>query len=183
MQFLLRVSYWIDRISRGLGWITLGLTLVMTVVGAYNAIARYLGQYIGANLSSNRYIEVQWYLFSLIFLLGAAYVLQKGAHVRVDIFYSRLSQKQKAWVDLFGAVLMLLPFCAIVIFYSIPTVINSWSVLEQSSDPSGLPRYPIKTMIPVTFAWLGIQGISEAIKQVAILRGLSPLNTTGEVGS
>lgn len=174
MQFLLRLSDWIDRISRWIGWLTIGLTLVMTAVGAYNAITRYLGQYLGVNLSSNRYIEVQWYLFSLIFLLGAAYVLQKDAHVRVDIVYSRLSVKQKAWVDLLGALLMLLPFCAIVIYYSMPAVINSWSVLESSSDPAGLPRYPLKTMIPIAFAWLGIQGISSAIKQVAILKGMTP---------
>lgn len=170
MQFLLQISRWIDRISRSLGRLALGLTLIMTAVGAYNAITRYLGRYIGTNLSSNRYIEVQWYLFSLIFLLGAAYVLQKDAHVRVDIIYGRLSERQKAWVDLLGALLMLLPFCAIVIFYSIPAVRNSWSVLEQSSDPSGLPRYPLKTVIPVAFAWLGIQGLSEVIKRVAFLR-------------
>lgn len=177
MQFLLQLSSWIDRISRGLGWVAIGLTLVMTAVGAYNAITRYLGQYIGSNLSSNRYIEVQWYLFSLVFLLGAAYVLQKDAHVRVDIIYSRLSQKQKAWIDLLGALLMLIPFCLITIFYSIPAVKNSWSVWEQSSDPSGLPRYPLKTMIPIAFTWLAIQGFSEAIKQVAILQGLSPLSS------
>lgn len=183
MQFLLRVSRWIDRISRWLGWVTLGFTLVMTAVGAYNAITRYLGQYIGTNLSSNRYIEVQWYLFSLVFLLGAAYVLQKDGHVRVDIIYGRLSPRQKAWVDLCGALLMLVPFCAVVIFYSIPAVVNSWRVLEQSSDPSGLPRYPLKTMIPIAFAWLGLQGVSEAIKQIAILRGLTPADAPEEAGS
>ncbi|MEM8545682.1 MAG: TRAP transporter small permease subunit, partial [Cyanobacteria bacterium P01_H01_bin.119] len=145
----------------------------MTAVGAYNAITRYLGQYLGVNLSSNRYIEVQWYLFSLVFLLGAAYVSQKNAHVRVDIIYSRLSVKQKAWIDLVGSLVMLLPFCAIVIYYSIPAVVNSWSVFESSSDPAGLPRYPLKTVIPIAFAWLGSQGISSAIKQIAIITGLT----------
>ncbi|NER79438.1 MAG: TRAP transporter small permease subunit [Leptolyngbya sp. SIO1D8] len=183
MQFLLRISRWIDRISQWLGWIALGLTLVMTAIGAYNAITRYLGRYIGVNLSSNRYIEVQWYLSSLIFLLGAAYVLRKDAHVRVDIIYSRLSQRQKAWIDLGGALLMLVPFCTIVIIYSMPAVLNSWSVLEQSSDPAGLPRYPLKTMIPIAFAWLGIQGLSEAIKRIAILLGMTPLSDSQEVGS
>ncbi|MEM9120871.1 MAG: TRAP transporter small permease subunit [Cyanobacteria bacterium P01_F01_bin.56] len=183
MQFLLRLSGWIDRISRWIGWFTIGLTLIMTAVGAYNAITRYLGQYMGVNLSSNRYIEVQWYLFSLIFLLGAAYVLQKNAHVRVDIFYSRLSVKQKAWIDLLGAVLVLLPFCAIVIYYSLPAVTNSWKVLEMSSDPAGLPRYPLKTVIPVAFAWLGIQGVSEAIKNLAIITDTALPGTTEEVTS
>lgn len=169
MQFLLKISRWIDRLSTAMGWLTVGLTLVMVAVGAYNAITRYLGRFIGINLSSNLYIEVQWYLFSLIFLLGACYVLQRGAHVRVDILYSRLSTRGKAWVDLLGSLLLLLPICLVVFVYSLPTVISSWQILEQSSDPNGLARYPLKTMILVAFALLALQGISEAIKQIAIL--------------
>lgn len=172
MQFLLTVARWIDRFSEGLGRITFGLTLVMVVIGAYNAIARYLGRYIGINLSANLYIEVQWYLFSLIFLLGASYILKQDRHVRVDIFYSRLSRRGKAWVDLLGALLLLLPMCGVMLGYSFPAVANSWAVLEQSSDPGGLPRYPIKTFILIGLAILALQGLSEAIKQVAILRGI-----------
>lgn len=173
MQFLLKAARWIDQLNEWLGRLTFALMLVMFVLGAYNAITRYLGRFIGQNLSSNLYIEAQWYLFSLIFLLGAAYVLKQNAHVRVDIIYSRLSRRGKAWVDLFGALLLLLPMCVVVLIYSFPAVINSWQVLEQSSDPNGLPRYPLKTFILVAFFLIALQGIAEAIKQVAILRGVT----------
>lgn len=179
MQLILKIARWIDRLSEGLGWITLGFTLVMVFVGAFNAISRYLGRYIGVNLSSNLYIEVQWYLFSLVFLLGAPYVLKKGTHVRVDIFYSRLSTRGKAWVDLFGSLLLLAPMCVTIFVYSFPSVLNSWKVLESSSDPSGLPRYPLKTFILVAAGLIALQGVSEMIKQIAILRHL-PLNSTSQ---
>ncbi|MEB3210965.1 MAG: TRAP transporter small permease subunit [Leptolyngbyaceae bacterium] len=173
MQVLLRISRWIDRLSEWIGILTIGLTLMMVAIGAYNAITRYLGKFIGVNLSSNLYIEVQWYLFSLIFLLGAAYVLKHNAHVRVDILYSRFSPKGKAWIDLLGSALMLLPMCVLILVSSWPAVINSWQVMEMSSDPSGLPRYPLKTMILVAFALLAFQGISEGIKSIAILTNTS----------
>lgn len=169
MRFLLKLSRWIDRLSEAMGWLTLGLTLVMVAVGAYNAIARYLGRFINVNLSSNLYIEVQWYLFSLIFLLGAGYVLKRNDHVRVDIFYTRLSRKGKAWVNLLGGIFLLLPLCLVILNYSLPSVINSWQILEKSSDPSGLPRYPIKSAVIVAFFLLALQGVSEIIKNVAIL--------------
>lgn len=172
VRFLLKISKWIDAFSEILGWITLALTLIMVAVGAYNAVTRYLGQFIGVNLSSNLYIEVQWYLFSLIFLLGAAYVLKHDDHVRVDVVYNRLSPKGKAWVDLLGGLLLLLPMCVLVIYFSYPAVLNSWQVLEMSSDPSGLPRYPLKTMILAAFIFLGLQGISQIVKQLAILTGI-----------
>lgn len=173
MQFLLKAARWIDQLNEWLGQLTFGLMLVMFVLGAFNAITRYLGRFMGQNLSSNLYIESQWYLFSLIFLLGAAYVLKQDAHVRVDIIYSRLSRVGKAWVDLFGALLLLLPMCVVVLIYSFPSVLNSWRVLEQSSDPNGLPRYPLKTFILVAFFLLALQGVAEIIKQVAILRGIT----------
>lgn len=182
MQFLLNVAKWIDRLNEGLGWITFGLTLIMVAMGAYNAITRYLGRFIGINLSSNLYIEVQWYLFSLIFLLGAAYVLKHNGHVRVDLLYNRLSRRGKAWIDLLGALLLLVPMCVLVFFYSVPAVVNSWQVLEMSSDPSGLPRYPLKTMILVAFFLLGLQGISESIKQIAILTGFVPHDSHQQEG-
>lgn len=171
MSFFLKLARWIDRLSEGLGWVTLGLTLIMVAVGAYNAISRYLGRFIGVNLSSNLYIEVQWYLFSLIFLLGAAYVLKRGEHVRVDILYGRLSRRGKAWIDLLGTLLLLLPLCAVIVIYSLPSVINSWKIKEGSSDPGGLDRYPLKAMLIVAFMLLALQGISEVIKQMAILSG------------
>lgn len=174
MSILLKISRWIDRLSELMGWITIGLTLVMVAVGAYNAIVRYLGRFIGVNLSSNLYIEVQWYLFSLIFLLGAGYVLKRNQHVRVDLLYSRLPAKAKACVDLMGGLLLLLPLCLTILWYSLPSVISSWRILEQSSDPSGLPRYPIKSAIIVAFFLLALQGVSEIIKQIAILLNNQP---------
>lgn len=182
-RILLNLSAWIDRGSEALGWLTCGLTLIMVAIGAYNAITRYLGQFIGTNLSSNRYIEVQWYLFSLIFLFGAPYVLKRAAHVRVDILYSRLSQKWKAWIDLVGTLILLLPMCIVIIWYSYPAVVNSWKVLEQSSDPNGLPRYPLRTAIVVAIALLAIQAVSEVIKQVAILLNwIEPAPSISEEG-
>ncbi|MEM9004949.1 MAG: TRAP transporter small permease subunit [Cyanobacteria bacterium P01_F01_bin.86] len=179
MQFLLKLSRWIDRLSELMGWLTVGFTLVMVAVGAYNAIVRYLGRYIGVNLSSNLYIDVQWYLFSLVFLLGAGYVLKRNEHVRVDILYSRFSAKGKAIVNLLGGLFLLIPLCVVIWFYSLPAVINSWRVLEQSSNASGLPIYPIKTAILIAFTLLALQGFSEIIKQLAVL--LNNNGTTSEV--
>lgn len=169
MGFLRQISRWIDLINEGIGRLTFGFALVMVVVGAYNTLARYLGKYIGVNLSSNRYIEVQWYLFSLIFLLGAAYVLKHGSHVRVDIIYSHLSRKGKAWVDLFGSALLLLPMCVVFFLSSTAWVKDSWLRWEMSSNASGLPLYPLKTAFLVAFVLLALQGISEIIKQIEIL--------------
>ena len=122
-------------------------------------------------MSSNMYIELQWYLFSLLFLLGAAYTLKHNSHVRVDVFYGRLSAKGKAWVNVLGTLLFLFPFCTLMLIMSIPSVTNSWAVFEMSPDPGGLPRYPIKTMIPIAFMLVILQGVSMLIKQIHILRG------------
>jgi TRAP-type mannitol/chloroaromatic compound transport system permease small subunit len=156
-----------ERLGRGVAW----LTLAMVLIGAFNAVARYLGRYIGVNLSSNAYIELQWYLFSLVFLLGGAYTLRHNAHVRVDVIYGRLSNRARAWINLLGTLIFLIPFALFGLWVSWPSVRNSWAVLEDSPDPGGLPRYPIKTAILVAFALLLVQGIAEAVKHVAVLRG------------
>lgn len=171
MQRWLRLAHGIDRFSERTGRVLYWLTLAMVVIGAFNAVARYLDRYTGLGLSSNTYIELQWYLFSLLFLLGAAYTLEHNAHVRVDVLYSRLSPKGKAWVDLGGTVLFLMPFCVLMLWVSWPMVANSWAVREVSPDPGGLPRYPIKAAIPLAFVLLMIQGVSMLIKQIAILGG------------
>ena len=119
-----------ERIGLFVGW----LTLAMVAIGAFNAIARYAGKSIGINLSSNAYIEGQWYLFSLVFLLGAAHTLQRNQHVRVDVLYGRLSARSKAKIDLAGTVLFLIPFCVFGLFICFPTVKNSWAVWETSPD-------------------------------------------------
>lgn len=170
MHFWLRLAAGIDRFSEWTGRLVYGLTLLMVLVGAFNAIVRYLDRFTGIGLSSNTYIELQWYMFSMVFLLGAAYTLKHNAHVRVDVLYARLSPRGRAWVNLLGTVLLLLPFCVLVLWTSWPTVMNSWAVREVSPDPGGLPRYPIKTVILVCFVLLLLQSISLAIKGYAALR-------------
>ena len=169
----LRVAAAIDRFTTGLGRITAWLALAMVLIGAYNAIARYLGRFIGVNLSSNAYIEAQWYLFSLLFLLGASYTLQQDAHVRVDVLFSRCSPRVRAWINVLGTLLLLLPFCVFLLWVSWPVVANSWRVREVSPDPGGLPRWPLKAVIPVCFSLLIVQGVSELIKEIARLRGIA----------
>lgn len=174
MQGWLRVAAGIDRFNEWTGRLVYWLTLGMVLIGAYNALVRYLGRFTGLNLSSNTYIELQWYMFSIVFLLGAAYTLRHDAHVRVDVLYGRLSARGRAWINVLGTVLFLIPFCLFVLWTSWPTVRNAWAVLEQSPDPGGLPRYPIKTLIPLAFVLLMLQGVALLIRQVAILRGMAP---------
>jgi TRAP-type mannitol/chloroaromatic compound transport system permease small subunit len=170
MQQLLGISRAIDRMSEWLGKVATVLVLLMATVGIYNVFARFIGRYIGVNLSSNVFIELQWYLFSLVFLLGFPYVLKRNENVRVDFFYANFPPRRQAFFNLLGTFLFLFPFCILAIWVTITPVLNSWQVREMSPDPSGLPRYPLKTMIIVSFVLLFIQGISEAIKYVAFLR-------------
>ena len=167
----LRLAALIDRLNERVGRLVLWLTLAMVLIGAYNAVARYLDRFTGWGLSSNLYLELQWYLFSAVFLGAAAYTLKHDAHVRVDVLYGRLSARGKAWINLLGTAFFLLPFCALVLWTSVPFVANSWAVLEGSPDPGGLPRYPIKALIPVAFGLLLLQGVAVLIRQVAVLRG------------
>ncbi|HLU64758.1 MAG TPA: TRAP transporter small permease subunit [Kofleriaceae bacterium] len=171
MRRLLRVSRLIDRLADAIGALTCVLTLVMVLIGAFNAVARYLDRDFKLELSSNSYIELQWYLFSIIFLLGATYALRRGAHVRVDVFYGRLSRRGKAWLDLAGGILFLVPTCIAAAWLSWPAARHSWQIREQSPDPGGLPRYPIKLLVVLAFALLLLQAISEIIKRAAVLAG------------
>ena len=173
MKIWLQVAGAIDRISLALGRGVAWITLLMILVGTYNALARYLGRFVGTELSSNTYIELQWYMFSVVFLLGAAPTLAHNAHVRVDVFYGRLGTRTKAWIDLLGTLLLLLPFCTFAAYVSWPAVLSSWQIMEGSPDPDGLPRYPLKSVIIASFALLVAQGVSLAIKKVALLAGHS----------
>ncbi|HEX2191216.1 MAG TPA: TRAP transporter small permease subunit [Longimicrobiaceae bacterium] len=164
----------IDRVSGLVGRTVLWLVAVMVAIGAYNAVARYLNRFTDANLASNAYLEAQWYLFSLVFLLGAAYALKEDSHVRVDVLYGRLGPRGKAWIDLAGTLLFLIPFCTLMLWVSWPSVAASWRVREVSPDPGGLPRYPIKAVVLLAFALLLLQGVAQALKQVALLRGAAP---------
>ena len=170
MRVWLLLSDWIDRINDYIGRFVYWLALIMVLIGAYNALARYIDRFSGWGLSSNTYIELQWYLFSILFLLGAAYTLKSDDHVRVDVFYGRLSRRGKAWINLIGTIAFLFPFCILMLVMSWSSVANSWAVMEMSPDPGGLPRYPIKTIIPIAFVLLILQGISMLVRQIAILR-------------
>ncbi len=147
---------------------------VMVLVGAANAVLRYAGRWTGAHFSSNAWVELQWYLFSVVFLVGASYALRHDAHVRVDVFYGRLSPRGRAWIDLAGTVLFLVPFCVFMLAASWPSVAASWRVREGSPDPGGLARWPIKAVVLLAFALLLLQGIAEAVKRVRVLRGAAP---------
>ena len=175
MQSLIQVARTIDRFTNLIGKLAYWLVLVMIGVGVWNVLGRYIGNAVGQNLSSNALIETQWYLFDLVFLLGAAYTLQHNEHVRVDVFYARLNRRRKAIADLIGTLFFLLPFSVLVIWFSWEAVVRSWAVRETSPDPGGLARYPIKTVIIVSFVLLILQGISDAIKNFAIIRGELPI--------
>ncbi len=171
MRSLQRISAAIDRLNDRIGSAIQWLALVTVVIGAFNAIARYAGRYTGVSLSSNAYLDLQWYLFSLIFLMGAAYGLNHDYHVRVDVLYSRLGRRARAWIDLVGSVLFLVPFAALMLWVSWGPVYRSWAILEASPDPGGLPRYPIKAVILVAFFLLLLQALSQIVKNAAILAG------------
>jgi TRAP-type mannitol/chloroaromatic compound transport system permease small subunit len=179
MRALLTIAKTIDacneRISRAVGW----LLFVMVLVGAYNAVARYLERDAGLQLSSNALLELQWYLFGATFLLGAPYALKVGAHVRVDVLYGGLGARARHWIDLAGAVLFLIPACACAVWLSLDFVAESWRSGEWSNDPGGLPRWPIKPIIPLGFTLLLLQGFSEAVKRAAALRGAATPSALG----
>lgn len=170
MQFLLRLSRTIDAIAEWIGRFAAGLVLLMVGVGVWNVVGRYLGRFVGQNLASNSLIEIQWYLFDLVFLLGGAYALKHDEHVRVDVLYKGWGRKRRALVNFLGALVFAIPFCLTVIYVSWDWTLNSWKIWEQSPDPGGLPRYPIKSFIIISFFLLILQSISEAIKNWAILR-------------
>jgi TRAP-type mannitol/chloroaromatic compound transport system permease small subunit len=178
--FVLAISRGIDASTAVLGKATWWASLAMVLVGVENVVARYgyqwirraFGDQVAAALSNNTYLEAQTALYNVVFLIGAAYVLQVDGHVRVDIVFSRLRARTKAWIDVVFTVVFLLPFCWMGIYFGNSYVARSWSQLEMSPNPGGLPRYPIKTLIIVAFALLIVQAISQLIKHVAFLRGV-----------
>lgn len=171
MTLLVRFAGAVEALNDRLGGLLRWLALVMVLIGAYNAVARYLTRWAGVSLSSNALNELQWYLFSLIFLVGAAYGFRVDAHVRVDVVHQKLSARGRAWIDLVGTALFLVPFSVLMLEVSWPVVVASWSVRETSPDPGGLPRWPIKAVILVSFALLLLQGLAHMVRQVEVLRG------------
>lgn len=179
LRKLLNISQHLDRLAEFNGWLS-GWLIVLTVgVGFYNVIARYLGRLIGVQLSSNTLIELQWYLFSIMFLLGLSYILKTGANVRVDFLYANWDEKRKALVDFVGTVMFLVPFCVLGLVTSFNYALQSWGRMpdgtwgtaELSLDAGGLPRAPIKTMLVLGFFLLLLQAISQAIKYLAVYQG------------
>lgn len=176
---LLKFSQLIDNGADKLGWLSNWLVLLTIGVGFFNVVVRYMGRFIGVQLSSNALLELQWYLFSLTFLFGFVYILRHGENVRVDFLYTNMSEKKRALVDFVGTVLFLIPFCLLGIWVLFNPVLQSWGRLsdgswgtwEISSDANGLPRAPIKTMVPIALLLLLLQSISQAIKYLAVLLG------------
>ena len=165
-----------DRFSEWMGAISKYMVTITVLVGFMNVLLRYTGERIGIQLTNNGLLEAQWYLYSLIFLFGFGYILKHGVNVRVDFWFANQSKRRKAWIDLVGHLIALIPFCIIGIWISIPQIQTSWRLNEQSPDPSGLPRAPIKTMILVGLVLLLIQALAQIVKLVATLRGVSDDN-------
>jgi TRAP-type mannitol/chloroaromatic compound transport system permease small subunit len=161
-----------DRLSEWMGKISQYVVIVTVVVGFVNVVLRYTGQLAGVRLTNNGLIEAQWYLYSLIFLFGFGYILKHQVNVRVDFWFADQPRRRKAWIDIIGHSISLIPFCLIAIWVSVPQVRTSWQLNEQSPDPSGLPRAPIKTMIIVAFVLLLAQAVAEMVKLISVLRGL-----------
>ncbi len=174
MRSLLAVSSFIDTLNEWVGRIVLWLVVPMVAVGAYNAIGRSLDKSVGTRLASNTYFELQWYLFSLIFLLMVGFVLKHDGHIRVDVVYARLNERGRAWVNMLGSILFVVPFALVLFYVSLPLVSFSVQVREMSLDAGGLPRWPIKLMLLPAFVLLALQGLSEFIKNLAFLRGNLP---------
>lgn len=171
VDVLLALTRAIDALNTRVGRAVKWLVLLATLVSAGNAIARY-----GFDLASNAWLELQWYLFALIFLLGAGYTHLHNGHVRVDVLYGRLAPRARAWIDLLGGLLFLLPLAGLVAWLGWASFQASWAVGETSPDAGGLLRWPIKLAIPLGFALLFLQGLSEVIKRAAFLAGRGGLS-------
>jgi len=157
----------IDALNRRAGELAGWLILAMVLIGAYNALASSLGKALHTSaFTSNMLVELQWYLFGIAVMLGAGATLQQGGHVRVDVLFDRLSPRARRRINIAGAVLFLLPFCAVMLWTSWDIVAASWSIREQSPDPSGLPRYPLKTFLLIGFALLFLQGFSSLVRSI-----------------
>lgn len=177
---LVPVARGIDTLSHWVGVVAYWLVPITVLVGVWNVFGRFFGQAIQTNITSNAFLESQWYLFSIVIFLGAPYALLYNEHVRVDVMYTNLSNRNKAWVNVIGSLFFLIPFCLFIIYFSWNFVATSWAGLEQSPDPSGLPRYPIKSLLILGPALLMLQGISEIIKNAAFLTGALPTPTLRE---
>ncbi len=167
MQALLRFSRGVDWLNTFVGKYVIWLILGSTVISAANAVVRK-----AFNMSSNAFLEIQWYLFAASFLLAAGYTLLQGEHVKVDVLSSRLSKRKQIWIDIFGFVMFLTPVCLAILWFGTPFFINALNTGEMSSNAGGLIRWPVYLMMPLGFTLLLLQGWSELIKRIAFLKGL-----------
>lgn len=161
---LLRLSRAIDWVNDQFGRFATWMVLIATLISAGNATSRYL-----FSASSNAWLEIQWYMFAAMVLLGAPYVLKINEHVRVDLVYSMLPERGRLWIDLLGGIFFLLPICIIMVYFTWPWFVESWRIGESSMNAGGLIRWPVKLILPVGFALVALQGVSEIIKRIQAL--------------
>lgn len=169
MGSLLKLSHAIDRFSHLVGKSIIWLILLATLISALNAVARK-----AFNVGSNAFLEIQWYLFAAVFMLGAGHAFMQNAHVRIDVLANKLTLKTRVLIDIGGIVIFLLPLCYLVIDLSWPVVSNAYHSGEMSSNSGGLIRWPVFALAPLGFALLALQGISELIKRIGFLMGMAP---------
>jgi len=169
LQALLALSRLIDAINERLGKATAWLVLVAVFISAGNAALRK-----AFGFSSNAFLEMQWYLFAAIFLIGGGFTLLRQEHVRIDLIYNRFSRRAQIYIDIFGTLFFLLPFALLLAWLSWPYFHGAWLSGEHSANAGGLIVWPVKLLIPTGFALLAAQGISEIIKRIAHLAGLAP---------
>jgi len=167
VTLLLKLSQLIDWLNERVGKGAFWLVLIMTLISAGNAVVRFT-----INYSSNGLLEIQWYLFAAIFMLCSPYTLLKNEHVRIDVISSRFSPRGLAIIDIIGTLFFLLPMVIVVLWLSLPLVADSYHINEMSSNAGGLIRWPVKILLPIGFALLALQGISELIKRIAFLAGM-----------
>ena len=167
MSSLLSFSRFIDAVNEKIGLAISWALLLAVLICSGNALVRYI-----FNTSSNSWLEIQWYLFGAIFLLASAYTLKRNEHVRIDVVVGRFSKRTQVWIDVFGFIFFLLPATLLILYFSIPFAYESIRNQEVSSNAGGLIIWPAKTLIPVGFFLLTLQGISELIKRVGFLMGL-----------
>jgi TRAP-type mannitol/chloroaromatic compound transport system permease small subunit len=163
---LLPLTRIIDRISQVAGIVAASLVLLSCLVSAGNAISRY-----AFSASSNAWLEIQWYMFAGMVLLGAAETFRRNEHVRVDLLYGSVSHRTREWIDLLGGIVFLMPMCLIMIYFTWPVFVESWRLGEMSTNAGGLIRWPVQLVLPVGFGLLTLQGLSEIIKRGAALSG------------
>ncbi|PSO31059.1 TRAP transporter small permease subunit [Bradyrhizobium sp. MOS002] len=169
MQALLKLSNGIDAFTRWTGKRLAWLILLAVVISALNAIVRKT-----LDTSSNSWLELQWVLFSIVFLLCASWTLLDNEHIRIDIFNSMMPKRVRNIIDIIGHIFFLIPLTVVMIVTGVPFFLRSLQINEQSGNAGGLPQWPAKSLIMIGFALLLVQGISELIKRIAIMRGMIP---------